>query len=326
MTNAQELLKKMILIPSLSNNEEQICDFVFNLLKEEGFEVKKYPVSEGRFNIVANLRSNPKFYFQAHLDTVTPFIEFKEDEENIYGRGSCDTKGSAAAMITAALHAKEKGFDNYGLIFTVGEEDLLDGAEKLSKEIDIPFVIVGEPTSLDIVNEHFGLLVIKVTAHGKAAHSSRPEEGENAIDILLDFIDNNKSISVHPKTLMSLNQISGGVADNIIPEKAEAVYGFRISPEDSNDYPKIFSKLAEEKVKLKTVLDIKSVATKVPKELDFITTRRGVRYFTELSMFGNGVVIGPGDIKYAHGPDERVSKEELNKAVEVYSQVIENFS
>jgi len=324
--NALEILKNLMLIPSASGEEEKVCEYVFKFLTENGFETKKYTVNDGRFNIVASLKPDPVIYFQAHLDTVSPFIEFSEDNENIYGRGSCDTKGSAAAMITAAIQGKEKGFDNFGLIFTVGEEDLLDGAKKLSDELEIPFVVVGEPTSLDIVNQHFGLLVIKAVATGKAAHSSRPEEGINAIDLLLEFVNKIKTIDAHPKTLMSLNVIKGGVADNIIPENSEALYSFRISPEDQNNYPKLFSELTGDKIKLDIPLNIKSVSTNVPKELDFITTRRGVRYFTELSMFGKGVVIGPGDIKYAHGPDEQISKEELNKAVEIYSQIIENFS
>ena len=79
-------------------------------------------------------------------------------------------------------------------------------------------------------------------------------------------------------------------------------------------------------VDIEKIIDVKSVHTDVPKELSFIKVVRTVKYFTELSIFKNGVIIGPGDIKYAHGPDERVSKKELAEAVEVYSQIINNFS
>lgn len=327
MAYEHDLLKELMEIPSITGTEGKICQHVFDLLNEKGFNPKKYGVSKDRFNMVASLSDQPKVYLQAHLDTVPPFIPFSEDQENIYGRGACDTKCSASAMITASLICKEKGLKNFGLIFTVGEETLLDGAESLIKTgFQVPFVIVGEPSSLEIVNEHFGLLIIKIRSDGKAAHSSRPEEGINALDKLLSYIQKIKSLEIYPTTLMSLVKVNGGEADNIIPPSAEATFSFRIAPGDTKDYFKEFSDLTSERITLEKIIDVDSVHTNVSKELDFIKTRRTVKYFTELSFFQNGVIIGPGDIKYAHGEDERVSKEELTKAVEVYSQIIKNFS
>lgn len=326
MNNVEELLRQLMNIPSISGEESQVCQFVFDLLKKKGFETKKYPVSDKRFNIVGKINKNPKVYFQAHLDTVPPHIRLKEDNEFIYGRGACDTKGSAAAMITAGILAKNKGINNFGLIFTVGEEDKLDGAIKLAKEIEIPFVIVGEPSNLDIINEHFGLLIFRVNVKGKAAHSSRPEEGLNAVDILLEYIQKTKSIQIHPNTLLSITKLNGGVADNIIPEIAQATYSFRLSPEDKKNYFELFSSQANGNIKLENIFDVGSVATTVPKELEFIKTRRKVKYFTELSMFKNGVIIGPGDIKHAHGSKDQISKQELSKAVDIYSQIIRNYN
>lgn len=327
MINVIDLLKQLMEIPSVSGEETQICQFVFDLLAKEGFETKKYPVDDKRFNVVATLSPNPKVYLQAHLDTVPPYIRHSEDDTTIYGRGACDTKGSAAAIITAALQAKNNGIKNFGLIFSVGEETTLDGAQSLIKTgFKVPFVIVGEPTSLDIVNEHFGLLVIRVKAKGKAAHSSRPNEGINAIDLLLEAIEKVKKLEKHPKTLMSLVKLNGGVADNVIPNEAEAIYSFRLSPRDKTDYLKFFQSLSNDAITVEKIDLFQGVHSDVPKEFDFIETRRTVRYFTELSVFKNGVIIGPGDIKYAHGPDERVSKAELLKAVETYSQILQNFN
>jgi len=327
MIIVEEFLKKLMTIPSITGEEEEVCNFLYEFLTNEGFKVEKQLVIDRRFNIVATLSDKPNLFLQAHLDTVSPYIEFRQDKENIYGRGACDAKGSGAAMITSAISAKNKGYKNFGLIFTVGEEEILDGAKKLVKEkSDLPFVVVGEPTNLKIVNEHFGLLVIKIIAKGKAAHSSRPEEGENAIETLLEFIRKVKNINIHPNTLISLNKIQGGVADNIIPENAKATYSFRVSPEDTNSYFEEFSKLSSDKVKMEKIIDVGSVSSEIPPELDFIKERMSVKYFTELSMFGNGAVIGPGDIKFAHGPDERISKKELREAVEIYSKIIEKFN
>ena len=326
-TKEEEILKQLISIPSVTGNEREVCEFVFELLRKEGFDAKKYPVDKKRFNIVANLGEDPKVYLQAHLDTVAPFIKFSEDKDFIYGRGACDTKGSAAAMISAAISCKQQGLNKFGLIFTVGEETTLDGAGSLAREnLDIPFVIVGEPSSLEIVNAHFGLLDIKITAKGKASHSSRPEEGINAIDLLLETIRKVKLLEIHPETLISLVTIKGGVADNVIPAEASATFSFRVSPNDNNDYSKTINNLSSDRIFVEEIIGIKSVSAEVPKELDFIKERKTVKYFTELSVFKKGTVIGPGDIKHAHGPDDKVQKAELKKAVEVYSQIVRNFS
>lgn len=327
MTDTEDLLKKLISIPSPTGSESEICKFVFNLLSKEGFKVIKYQVGNKRFNIIANLGNQPKVFLQAHLDTVPGIIEFRADDETIYGRGACDTKGSIASMISAAIVCKKQGYKNFGLIFTVGEETDFDGARNILKSgVEIPFVIVGEPSSLEIVNEHFGILVVKITAKGKAAHSSKPDEGINAIDLLLEVIKRVKSLKIHPNTLMSLVLINGGVADNVIPGLAEAIFSFRISPDDKNDYTSQIKAFSTENISVEETLKLNSVHTDLPKELSFIKERKTVKYSTELSFFQKGVVIGPGDIKYAHGPSEQLSKIELKKAVEVYSKIIENFN
>ncbi len=327
MTSVEDLLKQLMSIPSSSGDEAKVCQFVFDLLTKEGFKTKKYPVDDKRFNVVGTLNDKPNIYLQAHLDTVPPHIDFREDQANIYGRGACDTKGSAASMITAGVLAKEQGLKNFGLIFTVGEETCLDGAESLMKEgLKVPFVVVGEPTSLEIVNQHFGFLAVRVKAKGKAAHSSRPEEGINALDLLLETVKKVKNLKTHPETLMSLVRLNGGVADNVIPPSAEAVFSFRISPKDKSNYFNFFESLANDKITIEKIIDVKSIHTDVPKELSFIKVVRTVKYFTELSLFKNGVIIGPGDIKYAHGANEQVSKAELKKAVELYSRIIKNYA
>ena len=142
----------------------------------------------------------------------------------------------------------------------------------------------------------------------------------------LGMVEKVKGLRLHPETLMTLAQISGGVADNVIPDKAEAVFSFRVSPNDKNDYLAQIKEFSSDKIAIEAILNVGSIKTDVPKELDFIKTRRTVKYFTELSILKNGAVIGPGDIKYAHGPNEQVLKQELAKAVEVYSQIVKNFA
>ncbi|MGD0523434.1 MAG: M20/M25/M40 family metallo-hydrolase, partial [Candidatus Microgenomates bacterium] len=202
-----------------------------------------------------------------------------------------------------------------------------DGAKAIVKsKLNIPFVIVGEPTSLAIVNGHFGILIIKVTAKGKTAHSSRPEMGINAIDMLLEVISKVKKMPIGSETLMSLVQINGGFADNIIPDKAEAMFSFRISPDDLTDYAEKIKLLSTNDVEVEIVQQIGAVYCKVPTQLSFIKTVKTVKYLTELSFYKNGVVLGPGDIQYAHGPEENLDRKELPQAVEIYKEILRNFT
>lgn len=295
------------------------------MLTDEGFSTKKIPVSDNRFNIFASL-GIPKVILSAHLDTVSPYIPPKETDTHIYGRGSCDTKSCVASMITAAVKCKEDGLSNFGLIFTVGEEEDFDGAIKIKESgLKIPFIIVGEPTSLEIVNGHFGMLVLKITAPGKAAHSSTPEKGINAIDSLILAIKQIQSIPIYPDSLMSLVKIDGGIADNIIPAESNCTFSFRIHPQDTNDYQKIIKSVIGSSYKITKILDASSVYSKVPNELSFIKKQKIVKYGTDLSILKNGIVLGPGDIKYAHGDNEQIKKSELKRAVNVYYEIIKNF-
>ncbi len=326
MTPEEKLLKELILIPSPSGSEKEIGEFIFDILNKQGFQIQKYPVEKDRFNIIAKL-GKPNVYLSAHIDTVRPFLKYCEDKSHIFGRGSCDTKASIAAMVTTAIEAKKQGINNFGLIFTVGEESTLDGVKAVVKSgLAVPFVIVGEPTSLEIVNGHFGILVIKITTKGKAAHSSRPEKGVNAIDMLLDIVQMVRAILISTGTLMSLVQIKGGIADNVIPNEAHAIFSFRISPDDSTDYYNKIKSFSTNNTKVEVVQEVKAIYCKVPNQLSFIKTIKTVKYLTELSFYKNGVVLGPGDIQYAHGPEERLPRKELSEAVKIYKQILENFS
>ena len=326
MIYVEKLLKDLILIPSPSGNEKAIGEFIFTILHKQGFQTEKNLVERDRFNIVAKL-GKPKVYLSAHMDTVNPFLKYSENKSYVFGRGACDTKSSIAAMITAAIEAKKLKINNFGLIFTVGEESTLDGARAVVKSrLPIPFIIVGEPTSLEIVNVHFGILIIKIIVKGKAAHSSRPEKGVNAIYILLNIIQKVNTISLYPETLMCLAQINGGSADNIIPDEAHAIFSFRISPNDTTDYYKIINSFSTNSIVVKIIQNIEAVYSKVPTQLSFIKTIKTVKYLTELSFYKNGVVLGPGDIQYAHGIQEKLPRKELSEAVKIYKNILENFS
>lgn len=325
--NVFELLKKLIDTSSLSGAENRICQIVASVLRNEGFSVKVNKVDENGSNIIVRV-GKPKVFLMAHLDTVEPYFPYSETSELIYGRGACDTKGSAASMICAASACLAKNVRDFGLIFTVGEESDFRGVKKLlSSKIEIPFAVVGEPTSLGVVNGHYGYTELKLIANGKAVHTSNPEKGENAIEKLVFAINIIKE-KVRPQkgTIMTLVKISGGTATNVVPDLAEALYSFRVSPYDNFDYLQIFKKRVGNLVGVFEGNKLDSVASKVPNHLKFLGKPKITKYCTELSFLGNrGVVIGPGDITVAHANNEFVKKAELEKAVEIYSEIIGSF-
>jgi acetylornithine deacetylase len=324
--STNNLLIDLIKINSESGNELEICNFVFNLLKKGGFKVKKIPVNKKGFNIIAKI-GKPKVYLSAHLDTVKGFLDIKQTKDKIFGRGSCDTKASVATMIKAAVNCKNQNLKDFGLIFTIGEEDSFQGVKKIIKsKINIPFVIVGEPTSLEIVNGHFGILNLSIIARGKKAHSINPQKGINAIVKLIKAIELIKSVKRNKKTSLNVARIEGGVADNIIPDKAKALISLRIALNDKKNYLKEFKKSLKGLAKIKKEMEVSSVSTKIPKELSFIKKNKTARYLTELSFYRKGVVLGPGNIKFAHSDNEQIRKSELKKAVKIYKKIIKNYN
>ena len=183
--DVKELLLELMKIESYTGSELEISLFLKSYLENMGFEVETQNVAENRNNLIAKI-GNPKFYFLAHMDTVEGEVKVREDEEKIYGRGSCDTKGCIASMICAGEEALKQGVEDIGFIFTVGEEENMIGAKVLKESNkDIPYVIVGEPTGLTPINSQYGIFVFKIITRGISAHTSNPDKGENAIQKMM---------------------------------------------------------------------------------------------------------------------------------------------
>lgn len=317
------LLLDLMKIESFSGNEVDVADFIVSYLEGLGFDIEKQIVDGGRYNIIAK-KGEPKVFLSAHMDTVEGSPEIREDSEKIYGRGACDTKGSIASMLIAGKNAIENGITDFGYLFTVGEEVALDGVKAFcAAGKELPFVVVGEPTSLKPINGHYGILVMKVISRGKSAHTSNPELGENAIEKIMDL---NKKVldglDVFSESSLTLTNINGGVADNIVPDYVEAIYSMRISPKDGNNYVEQMKGILGDVAEIEVTLEIGSTTMDMPKKLEFLGAPEIVKYCSDLSFLKNGFVLGPGDIAYAHSTDEFVLKEELDRAVETYENIL----
>lgn len=326
-----KLLVKLIKIESFSGNELRLCSYIYNLLKSKGFKVKKQVVDRNGFNIIAEI-GEPKIILASHLDTVRGEISLKETSRAIYGRGACDAKGQVASMVWAALECKKIKLKNFGLIFTIGEEKDFRGAKKLiSSKPKIPFIILGEPSSLKAVYKHFGMLVLKVLVQGKSLHLAESGKGVNTIEKLLGAIRKAKALKLNKRTFMSIVEIKGGEATNVIPSKASFTLNIRISPDDDTNYYLKF-KNALKGSEVSVVYQIEAFSSRIFKKLSFIKKGKTARYTTELSFYKNlpgfkgGVIFGPGEIKYAHSKDEKILKGQLIKAAQFYKKMIIAFS
>ena len=117
-----ELTRVLVDIPSLTGDELAVGQYLTSYFERLGYRVERQEVAADRYNVIATTDAPPRIVFSTHMDTVPPFIESSEDEEFIFGRGSCDAKGIIAAQIFAAERLRAEGVNDIGLLFTVDEE------------------------------------------------------------------------------------------------------------------------------------------------------------------------------------------------------------
>ena len=181
-------------IESTTYHEGAVGDFLDEFLGARGWAVEKTPVEQPRENPGGGPRWNiyagaagerPDLVFSTHMDTVPPYIPFREDEEFVYGRGVCDAKGILAAQVAAAEALRAEGFE-VGLLFVSGEERDSAGAKAANAvSKGSRFLINGEPTDNRLALASKGALRAAFRASGKMAHSAYPELGDSAIHKLV---------------------------------------------------------------------------------------------------------------------------------------------
>jgi len=322
--NLFELTKTLINIPSISENEEQVGFFLRDYLENLGWTVELQPVSENQNNVIASLNDTPRVFFSTHMDTVPPFIEAGEDDEKIYGRGACDAKGIIASQIFAAEELRKQGINDVGLLFTVDEEQGSSGARAANKHpiaSKCEYMINGEPTDNDLAIGSKGSLRFSIKTKGVAAHSAYPEEGESAIEKLLDVLADVRRIEFpndefFGETTNNIGLIGGGLKTNVIAPNAEAGLHIRLTTDD-----KPILKLLKKTIAGRGEIEILSVALPVKMLAVEGFRQKVVRFTTDiphLSNWGKPLLLGAGSILVAHTKDEFVPKRDLEEAVGLY--------
>lgn len=319
------LTRRLVDIPSTTGNEGAAGDFLFDRLSEDGWHCERQLVTEGRFNVLA-VRQSPRIILTTHIDTVPPFIPSGEDQDFVYGRGSCDAKGIAAAMIAAANELASEGRTDVGLLFVVGEETYSDGALTAARLMSpVPFVIDGEPTDSHLVTGHKGMVVGRLETTGIAAHSGYPERGESAITKLIDVLNEllGWPFPTDPllgQTTVNIGKIQGGVAINVVPDSAQADIMIR-TVAASETYVEGLRKIAAERCRL--------VVTKTAEPQKMLAVegfpQKVVSYGTDipaLRPLGQPLLLGPGSIFDAHTPTEKIAKKAQEQSVDLYKLLI----
>lgn len=322
--NVFELTRELIDIPSLTGDELAVGKYLAGYLEQLGYHVERQEVAADRYNVIATTRESPRVVFSTHMDTVPPFIASSEDEEFIYGRGSCDAKGIIAAQIFASERLRAEGVNDIGLLFTVDEELSSIGAKAANKHAlarECRYLINGEPTDNRLATGSKGAVQVIVSTEGRAGHSAYPETGESAIEKLLDVLDAIRRCewpedSYFGATTCNIGVIEGGTRPNVIADKARAQLQMRLG-------------VAVEQVK-KVLEDVVGARGRVeynsacdPMRLLAVPGFEQciVRFGTDipyLPAWGQALLLGPGSILGAHTAHERISKRELNEAVELY--------
>ncbi|WP_416353657.1 ArgE/DapE family deacylase [Agrilactobacillus fermenti] len=253
------ILEKLISIQSVNDHELTVAQYLKTLLDQAGIENEIRPINETRANLVATLGSGkPVLAISGHMDVVavdrdnwrTDPFKLTQEGDMLYGRGVTDMKSGLAALIIAMIELKEKQVPIKGtirLLATAGEEVGQLGAETLTNDgfmKDVDALLIAEPSGYRAVYANKGELDLTVTSKGKAAHSSMPKLGNNAVQHLMNVLAQlqakvtalmqDKRNSVLGETVYNLDVIKGGNQVNAIPSLATAQINIRTIPELPN--------------------------------------------------------------------------------------------
>ena len=328
-----DLTRKLVNIESTSYHEGRAGAFLAEYLADQRFAVERMEVAQPeiqdsgsgtgeRFNVYAAMPGGtPDVVLSTHMDTVPPFFGCTEDDEFLYGRGTCDAKGIIAAQAAAAERLREAGI-KVGLLFVVGEERDSAGAKVANKSPrGSKFLINGEPTENRLALATKGALRVELRAHGRMAHSAYPELGESAIDKLVEALHDVLAMDlpvepeIGPSTL-NIGLISGGRAPNVVPDKAEAHILVRtVGP--SQEVKDAITRVVAGRCEVSFSLDLACVRMRKLGNLPTMVAKFATD-IPQLTTWGEPFLLGPGSIHVAHTPNERISKKELLECVNLY--------
>lgn len=321
--------RQLIDVPSPTESEHAVGELLERELSGLGFATRRQDVSPTRFNLLALAGGPPRVILNSHIDTVPPWFASSEDDEFIYGRGACDTKGIIAAMIGAGDRLRRRGVDEFAFLFVVGEETDSIGAKAANvafADLGSQYVVVGEPTESKFARASKGALTCHVSFKGVAAHSAYPHLGESAINRMVAAIAeiNATDWGTHEvlgKTTVNVGVVRGGERPNIIPANAECELIFRLvtTPEDVQQRLDTLVANHDGRITLSRGNPPQFMVVPEGAESQVVAFNTDVPWLPSL---GKPLLFGPGSILDAHGTNEKISKRDLVAAVTTYEEMV----
>jgi acetylornithine deacetylase/succinyl-diaminopimelate desuccinylase family protein len=339
--------------------ESAVTDYLEDYFRALSVDYTRQAVLGDRANIVARYQAanaRRTLLFEVHQDTVpadgmkNPFIP-RIEGGRLHGRGACDVKGGMAAILTMLARLIESRPTHTHVIVacTVDEEHLGLGVQHLVKTgIQADAAIVAEPTNLDIVNCHKGLVRWRTSTAGRAWHSSEPEQGTNAIHrmaaVLIaieqyaEWLRTSPADPVLGPATVNVGRITGGSAVNIVPDWCTIEIDRRLLPgEDAQRAQREMEQYIRKTVPFEVAMEkpwtwlpalSSEQSERLVEQLGVIIEAvsggvrvRGVAFGTDASTIAAAsipaVVFGPGDIAQAHTSDEWIVLEQVEKAAEI---------
>jgi succinyl-diaminopimelate desuccinylase len=367
----KKLLRKLISAETTSEKGEfAAAEIISSELNRSGIDTRIESWDGTRANIIAQIKSaghKGALLFACHLDVVGaseanwkyPAFAAVESDGKIYGRGSADMKGGIAAATIAISEIADSGtkLDGDIILFgAAGEETDSCGTKRFIRNFggtpEFIGVVIPEPTDFEIITAHRGMLWLKVETYGKAAHSSAPQLGVNAIASMRSVLNEleNYEIAFEPHELlgecsMSINTITGGETMNIVPDKCNIGIDIRTLPAQNRqdiiaDFEKIFATLKQNnpqfEAQVSIIREVEALETDFRCDFvrDFCSTvgiseTKAVGFTTDGPYFASldapVVIFGPGKPQLAHKADEYIDISDVEKAVEYYKNIILKF-
>jgi succinyl-diaminopimelate desuccinylase len=363
-----DLLRSLIQIKSVNppGNENQIADFIKKFLLKNNIQSELVPLEEGRSSIIAKIEGEEErdITFCGHLDTVRvkeedwtkPVFEGLIENEKMYGIGTSDMKGGVTAILYAAVLIKRRGVvpkKTVQLALTADEEWGYRGAKNLVEGgyFDrTDFLIITEPSNLQVSTGEKGELWMRAKFFGKSAHGSTPEVGANTIipgsELIVNVTERYGKIFEADlfwgKTSMNIGKFHGGTQVNIVPNYSEVDFDFRvISEEDKEKAIELVRTLGEEiakKHKVQFTEEIFNYHSPIFTNSDNPYVKRflqaaGMKEVIVTKYCTDGatiipekkipfIIFGPGDIAQAHQNDEYINLESIYRAVDTFVEFL----
>lgn len=382
--NVEEILAKLISFPVLGGESNlSILNWIKEYIESHGIAVHLVPNEEGN-KASLHCRIGPPVdggvILSGHMDvvpvegqewTTNPFELTDKGDGKLYGRGSCDMKGFLACCLAALPQMAGSSLKKpIYFAFSYDEEIGCLAAPELARAIkthyseEPKYAIIGEPSLMQPIVGQKGIYILETYVNGSAGHSSRIKQEVSAIHEAMRLIlwlekkmdqlitDGRLDDRFHPPhTSIHIGLVSGGIAPNVIADKAHFYWDLRTIPLDDiqsivDEFEAYCQQREQELQSVFSGFSIKTIEnhppvphldTKVDDDVvDLIRRISGnsncdtVSYAAEAGQFANegfqSAICGPGSIVQAHRADEYIAKEQLEKGMEMMTKLVQELS